>query len=1158
MKVKHLLILLICFIAFKAFAQSPGDTLKVRTFHYGSSNRDTLAVFPSGNLSFEKIIMKYSMRCKNGLVSNSTDRNLGCGEWDYSCNTYIVDSNKVEEALSTQPNYIIANFTGNRFPYTTKAVYDFYRFPSTKVNITAINADTAFTVGNGSIHNKQFLNATQKSGKSQFIYTISELNAAGLTPGSIQSIVLQVNNAGGKTGFLKVRMKHNDSSATTYGKPDMNGFTEVFFDHFTFVNGNNRIPFHTAFTWNGSQNILLEFSFTNTQADSAIELNCFSVADPSTVFANNGYALNLENNGHVRIDSLGLSSIKNEITISFWAYGNAALMPGSTTILYGYDNNSANRQLNIHLPHSSNNIYFDCGFAAGGYDRINKLSVPSEQGGKWNHWVFTKNASTGIMKIYLNGTEWFSGSGKTKAITLLNLFLGKDLNLQNNWKGRINDLIIWNKALPDSCMEGAMYQMNAQNLPYFSNVVALYAMNEGSGSSISNRINSASYNGSNLQWTYERGDKLFKSFYTSNIKPNISFCRGSYSLSLQPALLLDSVKRNANIIDQYSITSKAGVYPISNDVVNNLGSISNYYQASPSKIFEASADSFLVVQTIPVDSEGVLNISNLNYYRRFPFYNEIMSFVTPYGIGLDLGPNGKSWYYDVTDFAPLLKGNKRIVMTLGGQNQEQNDIEFWFVVGTPPRNVLEFNQIWQGTNRTGAASLVSINNESRFAPVNVPLLSTGKSFKIRSSITGHGSEGEFEANGGTVLHMLNLNGGDTDYVWSIVQRCAFNPVFPQGGTWVYDRQGWCPGQASMLRQQDITAKVTPGSTLNIDYLASIPPKTGGAYNYQVAHQLVTYGAPNFTSDARILEVIQPSDKILYGRSNPVCAQPKLNIQNSGSNTITSMEIKYWINNAGNKQTYTWTGTLASMESKVISLPINNLWNEGMLAANNQFIAEIVSVNGSADQYALNNKFISAFAKPVVIPSVFTLEIFTNNNPTENRFRLEDADGNLVDSMQFTKPNNLFSKKYNLGGCYKLIVEDDGEDGLQWWANTAQGTGYARIKNGNGTVIKTFQADFGAGFEFNFTTNWLLSQNELSFGQMINLYPNPAKGKFILEGSELEFASVQITDVLGHIIELPQTHMGTKVEVNSSQLQAGVYFVVISNGEQKSVKELVIY
>ena len=118
---------------------------------------------------------------------------------------------------------------------------------------------------------------------------------------------------------------------------------------------------------------------------------------------------------------------------------------------------------------------------------------------------------------------------------------------------------------------------------------------------------------------------------------------------------------------------------------------------------------------------------------------QIMSFVTPYGAYLDLGTYGKTWYFDVTDFAPILKGLKRINMTSGGQWQEDMDIKFHFIVGTPPRDVVDIQQIW----RPQSKGYNSILNENSFEPRDVKLNSNAVSYKLRTVITGHGQEGEF-------------------------------------------------------------------------------------------------------------------------------------------------------------------------------------------------------------------------------------------------------------------------------------------------------------------------------------------------------------------------------------------------------------------------------
>lgn len=73
------------------------------------------------------------------------------------------------------------------------------------------------------------------------------------------------------------------------------------------------------------------------------------------------------------------------------------------------------RELGVYLPWS-NTVYFDCGTDSGAYDRISK-STSGVTMTDWHMWTFTKNASTGYMKIYLDGSEWHSGTGNTRTIT---------------------------------------------------------------------------------------------------------------------------------------------------------------------------------------------------------------------------------------------------------------------------------------------------------------------------------------------------------------------------------------------------------------------------------------------------------------------------------------------------------------------------------------------------------------------------------------------------------------------------------------------------------------------------------------------------------------------------------------------------------------------
>ena len=104
----------------------PGDTTVVQTFFYDSSLRSGTFIFPSDTtITYEKIIMLYSMRCKDGLVSTGSNTNLGCGEWDYNCYTFLVDSTQTDSLPSTANSHYISGSTATSFDYTTLPVYSY-------------------------------------------------------------------------------------------------------------------------------------------------------------------------------------------------------------------------------------------------------------------------------------------------------------------------------------------------------------------------------------------------------------------------------------------------------------------------------------------------------------------------------------------------------------------------------------------------------------------------------------------------------------------------------------------------------------------------------------------------------------------------------------------------------------------------------------------------------------------------------------------------------------------------------------------------------------------------------------------------------------------------------------------------------------------------
>jgi hypothetical protein len=1125
-------------------AQSPGDTIVVNALDYKSKSRDTMVAFPDDNLTYEKIILKYGMRCKNGLVSTGNDRNRGCGEWDYSCNTYIVDSSKIEDVLTMHPDYTISGFVGDTFDYTTRQTYDYYQYSQDVLTVDTVSENIFSLSAGGEMFDKGII-VNSLSGQFLFVYTAEELTASGFSAGEIDGISLNVLNAGGEVHFVKVELAAQNDASLNIPSARTLDFDLHLNRDLILTQGENKLIFTKPYQWDGVSSIVFKVSYTNSGGQDPIHLDADATANTECFYAHNNYNVDLGQNGRFDINSSLLSGIENELTVSMWVRGNPEFLPANTSILWGYDSNPNDRDLNIHLPWGNSQVYFDCGFS-NGFDRINKVATKDQYAGQWNYWTFSKDANNGDMKIYINGAPWHSGTGLVRTISINNLILGMTHTMSNNYKGDIAELRIWDKALTDAQILNWQYDHISETHPEYDHLVAYYNFSEGSGVQINDPKNTVASMGENIYWKYQRGDEIFRDFHPSAVKPAIAILSGEYNISSNPVYKLDSVQRAPNVVRQYEVVSNAGQLKDDDLVVINTY---EYFEATPEVLYDGETGD--VITQYPVELEGRIIVNQLEYIRRFPFYNEIMSFVTPYGIGVDFGPDGVAWYFDLTDYTPILKGNKRLLMTLGGQYQEEMDLDFLFIVGTPPRDVLEFNQLWQGTPRLGSAHINQIRSDEKFAPLMVPTHPEGKKFKLMSTITGHGAEGEFHQNGGLVRHMINLDGGFDEFIWTITQECSLNPVFPQGGTWVYDRQGWCPGERSLTTENDITYFVTPGSDVQIDYNTSPPPSQSGDYRYIVSHQLVTYGDPNHANDASILEIRKPNDNVLYTRLNPACDQPVVVIQNTGEEELQAVTIEYWVND-GNKKSYEWTGRLPYMLSREVELPAGDLF-AGLSGADvHTFHVEIKAPN---DEYAFNNTMKSKFKVVDVYEDGIILEVRTNNRNFENRYTIKDEAGNTLTSNNLQFSNRVFRDTITTQGCYVFQITDTGDDGLSWWANPNQGSGHMIIRDLTGIrPLKTLQPDFGRELTYSFNIGMVTNVSQKELDSEISIYPNPVEDQATvsgLRGDEL----ITLFNSLGNFVPANINFSGNSAELDVSGLVSGIYYVKIRRGDSYTTRKL---
>ena len=344
----------------------------------------------------------------------------------------------------------------------------------------------------------------------------------------------------------------------------------------------------------------------------------------------------------------------------------------------------------------------------------------------------------------------------------------------------------------------------------------------------------------------------------------------------------------------------------------------------------------------------------------------IANVITPYGTYMQgngtegFSPNWVQRYtYDVTDFAPLLKGPVMMRAFYGGWSTGFNvTISFEFIEGTPPRNVIDIQNLWSGSN--SYADIQTILSDSL---VNIP--SEVKNSMLRVTISGHGQDGEFTPG---VNYFVDVNGSNvyTQEIWR--DDCGEVALYPQGGTWVYDRANWCPGDKATTRNHELTSYINNGEENSLGFDIYRPNWNPSEASYIYDAQLFTFEDPNFQTDAVLEDIISPSLKQEYFRYNPTCSNPIIKIKNNGSDILTNAEIYYGFE--GYPENYFfWEGSLDFGESEIIELqPISFYsWEDNI-----PFKARIAKPNGIQDQYNVNDILFSDYELVEEYPNTFCL------------------------------------------------------------------------------------------------------------------------------------------------------------------------------------------
>jgi hypothetical protein len=529
---------------------------------------------------------------------------------------------------------------------------------------------------------------------------------------------------------------------------------------------------------------------------------------------------------------------------------------------------------------------------------------------------------------------------------------------------------------------------------------------------------------------------------------------------------------------------------------------------------------------------------------------ELGRFITPYGVNLSLG-NGFTWVYDVSDYISMLHGDS--VHLSAGNWQELLDLKFAFIEGTPERIPYKVVNVWSGNYNYGTQTTIEELTGTR----KIIIDKDAGEARLKIRVSGHGQQGNDNcAEFCPRTHTIAINGEQRwqQYVWR--ENCAQNPVYPQGGTWVYSRANWCPGAEVATFNKEITPYITSGKEASFDY--SVDPFTwngqGNVPYYALEVQLVYYSQViENNNDAALVEVISPSTADMQRRKNPICSRPEIVVSNKGHDSITSILFEYGISGS-NLMQYTWNGKIPYQEKQNILLA-SPIYAGGGFP---NFEVHILKVNGQADERTDDNVIYSRVPLTQVMPRDFVINLRTNKTPEQNSYTVSDGDGNVLYSKNGFAANTLYRDTIHLAnGCYSFEINDEGQNGLAWWAAAEEGNGYLRITDLNGRIIKSFNADFGSGLQFNFNTSFGLGMDEPPTKSIMGIYPNPAMGRTLVDfqGMDFRIGTLQLMDAGGRVL---LTRKVTSAEGNCEVLlpAKGLYLLRLTTEKRVHIGKVV--
>ena len=437
---------------------------------------------------------------------------------------------------------------------------------------------------------------------------------------------------------------------------------------------------------------------------------------------------------------------------------------------------------------------------------------------------------------------------------------------------------------------------------------------------------------------------------------------------------------------------------------------------------------------------------------------EIGRMLTPYGSNFKEDWS-YTWQIDVTDFGSFLRDSVEIESLHSGYESPDLGwdltVDFEFLFGQPVAKFISVEKMWDGNFQYGNPEN---DIEMSLKPIKIKTVKGASFGRFRIQHTGHGMD---EPSGCSEFcsrwREFIVDGKVVDHrdLW---KDCGENPLYPQGGTWIFDRAYWCPGDLQVPDIIDVQLTKSK-HTLDLD-MEPFTAKNTDQPKEQITSYFFQFAEPENINDVAIEEIIAPNKADNYNRYNPTGFNPRIKIRNLGKDNLKTLQINY--KTVGfDEKSFTWKGDLTFYQAAIIILP-------GIIDAkpgNNTFSVVLAEPNGVEDEWDGDNNMESSFNDIPTLPSKIVVDFLTNNKPKENSLFVVNSANDTVfmKTPEVLEQATKYSDTLNLAeGNYYLMLIDSVGDGLEFWFQPQAGYGRLQLKDIKGNLINLFESDCGNG------------------------------------------------------------------------------------------------